>query len=118
MTTIARDVHVEHLLGRRVRDREGVIVGRIEEFAAEETVNGIALTEIHVGPAALIERIARFVRQLPLIGLLPFPYWEYRIPWRLVDLSEVAAPRLRCRHDELTRVAPRRSTATRAIRLG
>jgi sporulation protein YlmC with PRC-barrel domain len=118
MTALAREVHVEQLLGRRVRDRDGRVVGRIEEFAAEETANGIALTEIHVGPAAMIERIARFVRELPLIGLLPFPYWEYRIPWRLVDLSDVRAPRLRCRHDELTRVAPRRSTATRAIRLG
>jgi sporulation protein YlmC with PRC-barrel domain len=101
------EVHVERILGRHVHDVDGHVIGRLEEIAAERDGDDCVVTEFHVGPAATIERIARFVRQLPLIGLVPFSRWEYRIPWQLFDLSNPDALRVRCRRDELRRVPPR-----------
>jgi sporulation protein YlmC with PRC-barrel domain len=106
--TSDREVHLERVLGRRVRDIDGMVVGRLEEVAAETRGDGCVVTEFHVGPAAALERIARFVKQLPLIGVFPFSPWEYRIPWQLFDLSDPDAPRIRCRRADLQRVAPNR----------
>jgi len=111
MNTLAsapHDVHVERILGRRVRDLDGKVIGRLEEIAAEVSGDSCIVTEFHVGPAAALERIASFVRQLPLFRLLPFANWEYRIPWQLFELANTHDLRVRCRRGELQRVPPRR----------
>lgn len=105
-TTALREVHVEHLLGRRVRDVDDAVIGRIEELVAERVETAHVVTEFHVGPAALLERVGRFVHQLPLLNALPLMHWEYRIPWQLLDLSDPDRPRVRCRKAELVRVRP------------
>jgi hypothetical protein len=88
-------VHVEHLLGRRVRDADGVVVGRLEELCVEIVNGDPVVTEFHVGPAALLERIGAFVHQLPFFALLPWSRRLRRIRWDEIDLTDPRHPRLR-----------------------
>ncbi|MEP6999870.1 MAG: hypothetical protein ABI969_05295 [bacterium] len=104
MTPDAREVHVERLLGRRVRDENGVVLGRIEEFLVETVDGELAVTEFHIGTAALLERTGAIFLQLPLIGALRGTATEYRIAWKLTDLSDPRRPRVRAARHELQRV--------------
>jgi len=100
----AVEAQVEQLLGRRVRDAAGEVVGRIEELRVE-LVDGEALvTEFHVGSAALLERIGAFSAQLPFFSWLPFALREYRIRWQDMDLADPHSPRLRVKRSELRSV--------------
>jgi hypothetical protein len=98
--TIA-DLHVEHLLGRRVRDAEGRALGRLEEFLVEMVDGEPCVTEFHVGGAAGVERIAAFTMQLPFFRLIPFTRRGYRVPWNDLDLSDPRHPRVRRLRAEL-----------------
>lgn len=95
------EVHVEQLLGKRVRDADGRVLGRLEEFHVEREDGEDVVTEFMIGPAALLERIGGFVTQLPYFRLIPLPKREYCVSWRLMDLSDPQAPRVLARRDEL-----------------
>jgi hypothetical protein len=101
---MSTEAHVEQLLGRRVRDADGEIVGRLEEFRVEIIGGEPVVTEFHVGGAAVLERIGAFGAQMPFFSWLPFTPHEYRIRWQDVDLSDPRHPRLRVRRSELRRV--------------
>ncbi|MFI5228265.1 MAG: hypothetical protein ACHQWU_04305 [Gemmatimonadales bacterium] len=103
-----REVHVEWVLGRRVRDSNGEVVGRLEELRCETVGGETVVVEVHVGPAALSERLGGFLFQLPFFKLLPSQRWEYRVPWDLIDFADPDHPRLRCARGELRRVGPER----------
>jgi hypothetical protein len=107
------EAHVEQLLGRRMLDIDGLTVGRLEEFRVELIDGEAVVTEFHVGGAALLERIAGFVTQLPFLSLLPFVRTEYRIRWQDVDLSDARHPRLRVRRAELHRAELHRAERAR-----
>ncbi len=98
---VTRLIHVEHLLGRRVRDADGVVVGRIEELRAEVVDGETVITEIHLGPAALWERLGGFALQLPFARFLPVSPREYRVPWSSLDLSDPWHPMTRERRAQL-----------------
>lgn len=51
-------IHLEDLLGRPVRSRDGRVIGRIEEICAERRGDVHEVTSFHIGPAALLERLA------------------------------------------------------------
>jgi hypothetical protein len=97
------EVHVERLLGRRVRDTDGAVVGRIEELRAEPVDGELVVMEFHLGPAALLERMGRFALKLPFLALLPIPKWEYRVGWSFIDLADADRPVLRCSRRDLRR---------------
>lgn len=92
-----REVHLELLLGRRVRDSRGRAAGRIEEVLADREDLDCVVREFHLGPHALVERLS-----LPLVrffrgrshGLRP-------VPWDRLDLTDPAQPRLTCTLEEL-----------------
>ena len=99
------ECHVELLLGRQVRARDGRAVGRIEELRAERENSYYVVTEFHLGPSALIESLA--VRHLGFT--LPGRVHGYRVRWDQLDLSDQEHPRLTCPVEELERTgAPRR----------
>ncbi|HEY4218278.1 MAG TPA: hypothetical protein VGM67_14145 [Gemmatimonadaceae bacterium] len=104
MTDTMAEVHVEQLLGYRVRDPDGTVLGRLEDFQVEIVDGEAVVTEFHIGGAAIIERIAGFMAELPVIKYLPFGVTEYRVRWQDVDLSDGRRPRVRVRKSELTRV--------------
>jgi hypothetical protein len=90
-----QEIHVEHLLGRRVRDAGGAAIGRIEELCVD-VVDGLpVVVEIHVGPGALLERIGAFVHQLPFFSRIPWTPHIRRIPWDEIDLRDPRHPRLK-----------------------
>lgn len=95
------EVHVERLLGRKVIDSEGRTAGRIEEMRAEVVDGELAVTEFHLGSAALLERVGSVVIQLPLFRLFGSTKPARSVPWNLVDLSDPRHPRLRGRLDEI-----------------
>ena len=87
------EAHVEHLLGRRVRDVDGEIVGRLEEIHVENIDGDELVTEYHIGRAALIERMGAFITQLPFFRYIPFARKGYCISWTQLDLSDPLHPR-------------------------
>ena len=98
------EAHVEHLLGRRVVDVDGQRIGRLEEMLAEVVDGETVVTEFHVGGAAVVERLAAFITQLPFFRYIPFARTGYCVRWEDFDLSNPRALRLTLRRAELKRV--------------
>jgi len=107
------EVHVEQVLGKRVRDLDGAVLGRLEDFRVEIVDGETVITEFHIGGAAIIERIAGFMSELPIIEHLPFGLTEYRVRWQDVDLSDSRRPHVTVRKADLRRV-PRDAPTTAA----
>ncbi|HXT16139.1 MAG TPA: hypothetical protein VN706_10955 [Gemmatimonadaceae bacterium] len=98
------EAHAERLLGTKVRDVNGEVLGRLEEMIVEVIDGEPVVTEFHVGPVALLERIGGFLEHMPYFRLLPFPKWEYRIPWTDVELGEVGRVTVKVAKERLRRV--------------
>jgi hypothetical protein len=99
------EARVELLLGRKVHAPDGRAVGRIEEMRAERENDYYVVTEFHVGPIAVIERLA--VRHFGVT--LPGRVHGYRVRWDQLDLSDLHHPRLTCPVEDLVRLgAPKR----------
>lgn len=92
-----REVHLELLLGRKVRDTRGRPAGRIEDVLAEREGLECVVREFHLGPHALVERLS-----IPLVRLLRRgKHGLRRVPWDRLDLTDPAHPRLTCTLEEL-----------------
>ena len=76
-----REIHVELLLGRKVRDADDRVVGRIEELRSAIVDGERVVTEFHIGPAALLERIGVVASELPLLRLLGSGVAPRSVPW-------------------------------------
>lgn len=85
-------VHLEHLLGKRVRDANGRIAGHI--LAVHGVIDGpqCRITEFHLGTAALLGRLG--ITTARLFGL-PTGREPIRVPWQKLDLSDPDHPKLR-----------------------
>ena len=98
------ELHVEQLLGKKVRDRDSRVVGRLEEFHVEVVDGEHVVTEFLIGPAAVLQRIGVFLAQLPILRFIPMTKKEYCVPWALMDFSNPDQPNVRARRDDLKRV--------------
>ncbi|MEO7457368.1 MAG: hypothetical protein ABIY52_13980 [Gemmatimonadaceae bacterium] len=89
------------LVGRRVRDDEGRVIGRVLELSAEialrEHDRDYVVTTYHVASFGHLDRIAgsRFMQQLiemlgPRMGC-----HRYLVPWDIMDITDPRRPRLR-----------------------
>lgn len=95
--------NVEHLLGRQVRSKDGKPLGRIETIHVIRDGDAWLISEIHIGPDALLERLA--------VGLLPGRLREvaerkshdrrHRVAWHQMDFTDLRHPRLTCNAAEL-----------------
>jgi hypothetical protein len=90
-----RLVRVEDLIGQRVRERSGRVVGRIEEIRAEQRGDRYEVTEYHLGTGAMLERLA-------IVGHL-FRLRSDTIVarWDQIDIQRPDAPVLTCPIEEL-----------------
>jgi hypothetical protein len=96
---------VELLLGAKVHATDGSVVGRIEELRAERENGYWVVTEYHLGPTALVERLA--VRHFGMT--FPGRVHGYRVRWDQIDLSDSDHLRLTCPVEQLERIgAPRK----------
>lgn len=98
------EAHVERMLGAKVRDANGEVAGRLEEMIVEVIDGEHVVTEFHLGPAALFERIGAFLGDVPVFSLLPFSRNGYRVAWPDMDLTEPSKPRLRIAKSNLARI--------------
>lgn len=92
------DIHVELLLGRRVRDSNGAIAGRIESILARREGKECVVEEFDLGAAALLSVLG--ISVVRLIGW-PRSVEPLRVPWQQMDLSDPEHPRLRCPREEI-----------------
>ena len=104
------DLHVERVIGKKVRDAGGTVVGRIGELIVENVDGDYVLTEVHIGPSALLERVGGFVTRLPYFAAVRIPRWLYRVPWDQFDWTNRDAPRLRVRKEDLDLVRKRQAS--------
>lgn len=96
------ELHLELLLGKRLRDVEGKPVGRIEEFRAELKAGEWIISEYLVGSYGLWERLSAWSIVRLLLGRRRTGANGSRIPWDQMDLADPNQPRLRCRRETLT----------------
>ena len=80
---MSRYIRLQDLVGRRVRNAAGKVVGRIEAVHAVCSDDGCLLEEFELGTGALL---ARF-------GIVPSQ--PRRVSWQDLDLSDPGNPRLR-----------------------
>ena len=80
---MTQHIRVQELVGRRVRDANGEVVGRIEGIHSVCRDDTCWIEEFELGTGALL---ARF-------GIVPAE--PRRVPWRELDLSDPRRPRLR-----------------------
>lgn len=101
-----RNINVELLLDREVRDPSGRRAGRIEEVRARREGDEIIVEAYHLGPEALLERLAAPVFRLTLFRALGLHKHAHgrRARWDQLDLSDPERPVLRCAVDELQKL--------------
>jgi sporulation protein YlmC with PRC-barrel domain len=76
------ELHVELLVGRKVIDSVGTLIGRVQEFEAD----GDEVTHVLVGGRAMLERLWGLQRVVKTRG-------GYRIRWNQLDW--LSSPQLR-----------------------
>lgn len=97
---MSRELLLSHLIGRQVRDADGLKVGRIEELLARielhEHGNDYVVVEFHVGAYGLLEALTGGVFAQKLVQRMGsvVGYRRFRIPWEWMDLSDPLHPRL------------------------
>jgi sporulation protein YlmC with PRC-barrel domain len=97
-----QELNVERLLGKRVLDRDGRRVGRIEEVVAIREGATCVVTAYLLGATGLLGRLAAWRVARPLLySLRGGGRHATRIPWDKVDLRDPARPRLTCAREEL-----------------
>jgi hypothetical protein len=100
-----RNINVELLLDRQVKDSEGRHAGRIEEIRARRDGEESVVESYHLGPEALLERLAAPVVRLSIFRALGLRANGWRVQWDQLDLSDPEKPVLRCRREELVKLA-------------
>jgi hypothetical protein len=94
--TEPREVRLELMLGSRVRDPSGRVVGRLEEIRTVPSEGELVVREYLIGAAGAIERLAAWRIVGAVLGIpRRLGGRGYRIPWKDMDLSDPHAPRLR-----------------------
>ena len=85
-----REVHLELLLGHKVYDSEGELVGRIEEVVAHRQGDEWVVEEYWVGSSALFYRLSARGAARALLSLFVSKEQApgYRVPWDKLDLSQ------------------------------
>jgi len=81
---MSRQVRVQDLIGRAVRDVDGNVVGRIQEIRAHWRGDDCFIDEFELGGRALLERLGIGGKREPR-----------KVPWQEMDLSDPQKPRLR-----------------------
>lgn len=92
-----RELHVELLSGRKIVDRNGKKVGRIEEILAEyRGGRELIVHEVHVGRRGFAERFS-----LGLFGARIRDKSPAKLRWEDLDFTDPERPRLKVSIEEL-----------------
>ncbi|HEV8434112.1 MAG TPA: PRC-barrel domain-containing protein [Thermoanaerobaculia bacterium] len=91
-----RELHVELLSGRKIVDRNGKKVGRIEEIVAEYRGEELIVQEVHVGRRGFAERFS-----LGIFGARVRDKSPAKLRWEDIDFTDPEHPRLKVAIEEL-----------------
>src|SRR5690242_15953926 len=84
-----RELHVEELVGRRVRDVDGRKIGHIEELIAEIRGTDWVVVEVHLGAGALLERLVDLSTLVPVLGrFTQRARRHYCLSWSQLDVTD------------------------------
>ncbi|HEX8242839.1 MAG TPA: hypothetical protein VF541_05075 [Longimicrobium sp.] len=91
----AREAHVELLLGCKVHDAEGRLLGRLEEIRAVAHGGQLYVSQYLVGRYGVAARLTSSTLLLRVVHLLGIGHQRrgYVIPWTWMDLSDPQHPR-------------------------
>jgi hypothetical protein len=105
--TSPRELHLELLIGRKVRDPHGKVVGRLEEVRIDDREGVPFVIEFHVGTYAMLERLMGGPVGRSLLRLLGRGrvHTALAIPWEILDLSNPRHPRITRPATELREVS-------------
>ena len=84
-------VRIDDLVGAKVRDANGRVVGRIFEICAEHQGPDLIVLEYHLGAAALLDRIG--ISLLKLIGI-DAGRAPRKVRWDELDISNSSTLKL------------------------
>jgi hypothetical protein len=96
-------VHLELLVGRRVRAKNGRPVGRLGEVCAERRGQECLVTEYHIGTEALLEGL--LAGAMSVFGMARRTSGR-RARWDQLDVSDPDRLRLTCPLKELEELDP------------
>ena len=108
---MTREIRVDLLAGKMVRDTDGRRVGRIRELIGEIEHPGsgeYVVREFHLSTGGLIEALGGTQLARTLSRRLGLRSNRVVIGWRDLDLSDAARPRLRRPLAEISPPAPER----------
>ena len=100
------EIAVELLVGRVVRDSAGRRAGRIRELMSDDRHSDCIISSVQLGHVSILQWLARSLLGRELHRALGGQRGISIVPWNMIDLSDPSRPRLRCRREELPRVAP------------
>lgn len=99
-----RELHVELLSGRKIVDRNGKKVGRIEEIVAEYRGEELIVQEVHVGRRGFAERFSlQGVGETftSIFGARVRDKTPAKLRWEDIDFTDPEHPRLKVAIEEL-----------------
>jgi hypothetical protein len=101
-----QQIHAELLVGRRVRAKNGRVIGRLEEIRVKQESRGGSVEEFRTGGYGMLERLAAVSIGRAILKTFGArrKNASYRIPWDKLDLSDPNQPRLLCEVAELQSV--------------
>ena len=90
----AREVRVEDLLGRVVRNAAGRPVGQVDDIRVLPEGDDYVVHEILIGELGWLPKLFKAAAQLPTLQALGVPrrYRTRPIPWSWLDLSDPERP--------------------------
>ena len=94
------ELRVEELVGTRISDRDGRVVGRLEELRATREGDHWVVTEFDIGAGALLERLAS--RHFGITW--PGRVRGYRASWDQLNFEDPHHLTLRCPMEELKKL--------------
>jgi sporulation protein YlmC with PRC-barrel domain len=97
------EINVERLLGTKVCDNAGSVVGRIEEIRAERGDDACLVESFMIGTSAVVQRLSAWTLVRPIKQFLRNrnAYSVFQIDWQDMDLSDPKRPRLRIPKSEM-----------------
>jgi hypothetical protein len=94
-------IQLEDLLGAKVRDARGNVVGRIEEVIAEPEGAELLVTEYHTGGYGMLEHLSSMTLGDWFLKLIGRKASGYIIRWDQLDVTNALEPLLLCNKSEL-----------------
>jgi sporulation protein YlmC with PRC-barrel domain len=105
---MARVVHLERLLNKKVLDSKGRKAGRIEEVCVRVSAGGWVVEAYLLGKAGLLARLSVPELARSLLGLRSAGRSSTEaVPWDKMDLMDPHRPRLKCTVEELKAMQPK-----------